>query len=429
MDRVLTNLSMVTMNTDSGYRLIENAMIGIENGKIMFAGEADHYDFHGHPDIVDCQGALVTPGFIDCHTHLVFAGNRAEEFEQRLQEVPYEDIAKAGGGILSTVQATRHASEETLYDLALKRLQGLKSDGVTTVEIKSGYGLTVDDELKMLRVARRLGKLEDINVVTTLLAAHALPPEYTNDPDGYISLVCEQIIPAAAAENLADAVDVFCEGIGFSTAQCKRVFDAAIKHGLAIKGHTEQLSNLGGSALAARMGALSVDHIEYLDNEGVAALAASGTVATLLPGAFYFLRETQMPPIDQLRNLDVPMAIATDFNPGTSPIASLRTMMNMACTLFRLTPEEALGGVTRHAAKALGHGTSKGQIEIGMDADLAAWDVNHPAELSYRIGVPDLKFRVVNGHLFHAHQAIAPHHSYTLKTVAEQSATGEQHVN
>ncbi|MGF1700189.1 imidazolonepropionase [Photobacterium makurazakiensis] len=401
MDRVLTNLKMVTMDAETNYQVIENAMIGIESGKIMFAGIASDYDCHGHPDIIDCQGALVTPGLIDCHTHLVFAGNRAGEFEQRLQGVPYEAIAKSGGGILSTVRATRLASEDTLFELALARLQGLKNDGVTTVEIKSGYGLTLDDELKMLRVARRIGRRTDIKVSTTLLAAHALPPEFANDADSYIDLVCNEIIPAAAAENLADAVDVFCEGIGFSTAQCQRVFEAAQHHNLAIKGHTEQLSNLGGSALAASMGALSVDHIEYLDEEGVVALANNGTVATLLPGAFYFLRETQQPPIEQLRALNVPMAISTDFNPGTSPIASLRTMMNMGCTLFRLTPEECLRGVTVNAAKALGLGETRGQIKSGMDADLAVWSLSQPAELAYRLGVPDLKFRVVDGHIFH----------------------------
>ncbi|MBY5944125.1 imidazolonepropionase [Photobacterium rosenbergii] len=400
MDRVLTNINMVTLAGEDGYQVISDAMIGIQDGMIMYAGHREHFDCHGHPEVIDCHSALVTPGLIDCHTHLIFAGNRAEEFEQRLNGVPYEQIAKAGGGILSTVRATREASEETLFQLACERLQGLKNEGVTTVEIKSGYGLTLEDELKMLRVARRIGEMPDINVSTTLLAAHALPPEYAGDPDSYIQYICDEIIPAAAHEHLADAVDVFCEGIGFSTNQCQQVFQAAQKHGLAIKGHTEQLSNLGGSAMAARMGALSVDHIEYLDNEGVAALAACGTVATLLPGAFYFLRESQMPPLDQLRQLNVPMAISTDFNPGTSPIASIRTMMNMACTLFRLTPEECLRGVTINAAKALGLQELRGQICQGMKADLAIWKLSHPAELSYRLGVPDLKARIVNGELF-----------------------------
>lgn len=400
MDRVLTNLKMVTMQPEAGYQIIENGMIGIREGKIMFAGHAAHEDLHGHPDVIDCHGALVTPGLIDCHTHLIFAGNRANEFEQRLNGVPYEEIAKAGGGILSTVKATRDASEDELYDLAVQRLNGLKQDGVTTVEIKSGYGLTLDDELKMLRVARRIGEMTDIKIITTLLAAHALPPEYNGRSDDYIDFVCQEIIPAAAREKLADAVDVFCEGIGFSTEQSQRVFTAAKALGLNIKGHTEQLSNLGGSALAASMGATSVDHIEYLDENGVTALAANNTVATLLPGAFYFLRETQYPPIEQLRQQNVPMAIATDFNPGTSPIASLRTMMNMGCTLFRLTPEECLRGVTCNAAQALGLQETRGQIALGMDADLAIWQVETPAELSYRLGVPDLIARVVDGHVF-----------------------------
>ncbi|UTV26571.1 imidazolonepropionase [Photobacterium atrarenae] len=406
MDRVLTNLKLVTMQPDNGYQIIDNAMIGIQDGKIQFAGHADeHPDCHGHPQVIDCQGALVTPGLIDCHTHLVYAGNRANEFEQRLNGVPYEAIAKAGGGILSTVRATRTATEDELFELAVARLAGLKQDGVTTVEIKSGYGLTLEDELKMLRVARRIGRASDIKVSTTLLAAHALPPEFAGRSDDYIDFVCQNIIPAAANEQLADAVDVFCEGIAFSPAQCQRVFEAAKTHGLQIKGHTEQLSNLGGSALAAQMGATSVDHIEFLDEAGVKALATHGTVATLLPGAFYFLRETQLPPIALLRQHQVPMALATDFNPGTSPIASLRTMMNMGCTLFRLTPEECLRGVTCHAAQALGLQESRGQIKPGMDADLALWQVATPAELSYRLGVPDLMARVVDGHLFPANGA------------------------
>jgi len=400
MDRVLTNLKMVTMQPGTGYLIIENGMIGIQDGKIMLAGHARYDDLHGHPDVVDCQGALVTPGLIDCHTHLVFAGNRANEFEQRLNGVPYEEIAKAGGGIISTVHATRTASEDELYELAVQRLNGLKQDGVTTIEIKSGYGLTLADELKMLRVARRIGEMADIKVSTTLLAAHALPPEYAGRADDYIDFVCREIIPAATKDKLADAVDVFCEGIGFSTEQCLRVFTAAKQHGLNIKGHTEQFSNLGGSALAARMGATSVDHIEYLDSEGVTALATGNTVATLLPGAFYFLRESQQPPIKLLRQNNVPMAIATDFNPGTSPIASLRTVMNMGCTLFRLTPEECLRGVTANAAQALGLQDTRGQIRVGMEADLAIWNLETPAELSYRLGVPDLIARVVDGHLF-----------------------------
>jgi imidazolonepropionase len=406
MDRLFTNLNLVTMqsplsNPSDGYQVIKNAMIGVTNGVIEYVGPACSEIFHGHPDIVDCGHALVTPGLIDCHTHLVFAGNRANEFELRLQGIPYEEIAKQGGGILSTVHATREATEDELYHLAVQRLEGLKRDGVTTIEIKSGYGLTLDDEIKMLRVAKRIAELPDIKVSATLLAAHALPPEYKNNPDDYITLICNSIIPTVAKEKLADHVDVFCEGIGFSTTQCKRVFNAALEHGLKIKGHTEQLSNLGGSALAASMGASSVDHIEYLDEGGVKVLAQNNTVATLLPGAFYFLRETKLPPIELLRKHQVPMAIATDFNPGTSPIASLRTMMNMACTLFKLTPEESLRGVTCNAAQALGLQDSRGTIEVGMDADFALWQLDSPAELSYRLGVPDLLARVVDGVLFH----------------------------
>ncbi|WP_027252109.1 imidazolonepropionase [Photobacterium halotolerans] len=404
MERILINLKLVTMEPEHGYQIIDNAMVIIRQGKISYAGpqQANWQDAaDSQAEIVDCKQALVTPGLIDCHTHLVFAGNRANEFEQRLNGVPYEDIAKAGGGILSTVRATRAATEDELFALASERLAGLKRDGVTTVEIKSGYGLTTEDELKMLRVARRIGEQADIKVSTTLLAAHALPPEYAGRSDDYITLVCDEIIPAAAKENLADSVDVFCEGIGFSTAQSARVFAAAKAHGLMIKGHTEQLSNLGGSALAASMGAKSVDHIEYLDEAGVEALAAHNTVATLLPGAFYFLRETQQPPIAQLREKGVPMAISTDFNPGTSPIASLRTMMNMACTFFRLTPEECLRGVTAHAAQALGLSEQCGQIRTGMAADLALWNLDSPAELSYRMGVPDLIARVVDGNVFY----------------------------
>ncbi len=413
MERVLTNLRLVTLSSETsadnnGYQIIEDGMVGITNGKIMFVGSvsdsplACHNDLHGHPDVIDCGNALVTPGLIDCHTHLVFAGNRANEFEQRLTGMPYEEIAKRGGGIISTVQATREATEDELYQLAIKRLDGLKRDGVTTIEIKSGYGLTLKDELKMLRVARRIGDMPDIKVSTTLLAAHAVPPEYKNRADDYIDYVCQHIIPAAVEQGLADYVDVFCEGIGFSTQQCQRVFETAKHYGLGIKGHTEQLSNLGGSALAARMGATSVDHIEHLDLDGVAALAANNTVATLLPGAYYFLRETQRPPIEHLRKLQVPMAISTDFNPGTSPIASLRTMMNMACTFFRLTPEECLRGVTCNAAQALGLEASRGKISVGMEADLALWDIDTPAELSYRLGVPDLIARIVDGEIFYA---------------------------
>ena len=347
------------------------------------------------------SGGVMTPGLVDCHSHLVFAGNRADEFEQRLEGVSYAEIAKAGGGILSTVRATRAASEDELLAQSLPRLQAMLADGVTTLEIKSGYGLTAADELKMLRVARRLGQSLPVRITTTLLAAHALPPEFAGDSDGYIRLVCEEIIPAVAAEGLADAVDVFCEGIGFSLAQCEQVFQAAQRYGLAIKAHAEQLSNLGGSALVARFGGLSADHIEFLDEAGVQAMAAAGTVATLLPGAFHTLRETQLPPIALLRQYGVPMAVASDANPGTAPICFPTLNLNLACTLFRLTPREALAGMTAHAAQALG-APELGRIAVGVLADLCLWDVQQPAELAYAVQPGRLRQRIFNGALTYA---------------------------
>lgn len=397
MKTIFTDCRIVTMDSDiskpEGYSVREKQMIATENGVITAIGKDISVDGY---ECVSLGNRLVTPGLIDVHTHLIYAGDRSGEFEQRLQGVPYEHIAKNGGGILSTVKATRVASLEELVSLALPRANALIRDGVTTIEVKSGYGLTVRQELKMLKAAKMLAQELDVNISTTLLGAHALPPEFQHDSDGYISLVCEEMIPAAAEAKLADAIDVFCEGIGFSPAQMMRVFDAARKHGLNIKGHTEQLSNLGGSALAAGMGALSVDHIEYLCEDGVKALASNDTVATLLPGAFYFLRETHKPPVESLRKHNVPMAIATDFNPGTSPFASLTLMMNMASTLFGLTPKETLYGVTRHAAKALGL-ENKGQIAVGFDADLAVWDLDSPAQLSYQIGLAPLHARYLKG--------------------------------
>jgi imidazolonepropionase len=330
---------------------------------------------------------------------LIWAGSRAAEIEQRFRGVPYAEIAKQGGGILSTVRATRAAVEKQLLEQAMPRLQALMAEGVTTVEVKSGYGLTLADELKMLRVARKLGEVAKVNVRTTLLAAHAVPPEFAGRADDYVKLICDEIIPAAASEKLADAVDVFCEHIAFSVAQCEMVFAAAQKHGLPVKGHMEQLSNLGGSQLAARFKALSVDHIEYLDQAGVDAIAKSGTVAVLLPGAFYFLRETQKPPVAALRAAGVPMSVSTDLNPGTSPFASLRVMLNMACTLFGLTPDEALAGVTRHAAHALGLNGDAGEIAVGKPADFLVWDIAHPAELACEFGVNKLRHRVFKGEI------------------------------
>lgn len=346
------------------------------------------------------RGGVITPGLIDCHTHLVFGGQRADEFEQRLEGASYAEIARAGGGIISTVRATRDASENELFERAAPRLQALIADGVTTVEIKSGYGLTTADELKMLRVARRLGEAYPVNVVTTLLGAHAIPPEYADNSDGYIDLVCNEMMPAAVAEGLVDAVDVFCEHIAFSVAQCERVFAAARQHGLPIKAHAEQLSNLGGAAAAARYGALSADHIEYLDEAGIRAMKEAGSVAVLLPGAFHTLRETQYPPVDGLRQHCVPIAIATDGNPGSSPLFQPTLMLNLACTLFRLTPQEALAGMTAHAARALGD-SRRGRLVEGAPADLCVWDIDTPAELAYAVQPGRLHQRVYGGQIDH----------------------------
>lgn len=346
-------------------------------------------------------GGVMTPGLIDCHTHLVFAGSRADEFELRLEGASYETIARQGGGILSTVRATRASSEEALFAASLPRIQALMADGVTTVEIKSGYGLNLDDELKMLRVARRLGSELPIQVVTTLLAAHALPPEFKDNADGYIDYICQEILPQAVTEQLVDAVDVFCEGIGFSVAQSETLFRAAQAYGLPIKSHAEQLSNLGGAQLTAKYQGLSADHIEWLDEEAIKAMAKAGTVATLLPGAFYTLRDTQVPPIDLLRQYQVPMAIATDGNPGSSPIFQLTLMLNMACTLFRLTPKEALQGVTLNAAKALGLGDHFGSLAEGRRADFCIWNINTPSELAYAVQPGRLKQRVFKGEVTH----------------------------
>lgn len=369
-------------------------------GRVAAVVPMTEVEWQNAPGLVrDARGAWVSAGFVDCHTHLVWAGSRAAEIEQRMRGVSYADIAGQGGGILSTVRATRAAGEVELLEQSLPRLAALTGEGVTTVEIKSGYGLTLADELKLLRVARRLGELAKVRVRTTLLAAHAVPPEFSGRADDYVSYICDEIIPAAAAEKLADAVDVFCERIAFSPAQCERVFAAAQRHGLPVKGHMEQLSNLGGSQLAARFKALSVDHIEHLDQAGVDAIAKSGTVAVLLPGAFYSLREKTAPPVAALRAAGVPMAVATDLNPGTSPFASLRVMMNMACTLFGLTPDEAIAGVTRHAARALGLGGDTGEIATGKSADFLVWDIAHPAELVCEFGVNKLRHRVFEGEI------------------------------
>ncbi|WP_273862628.1 imidazolonepropionase [Pseudomonas sp. LA5] len=362
--------------------------------------EADFQPALGEGAELAGEGGVMTPGLVDCHTHLVHAGQRAGEFEQRLEGTSYAEIARAGGGILGTVRATRAASEAELFAVARPRLQALIDEGVTTVEIKSGYGLTVADELKLLRVARQLGEALPVRVITTLLGAHAVPPEFQGDADGYVELVCQEMIPAAVAEGLADAVDVFCEGIAFSPAQCERVFQAAHAHGLPIKAHAEQLSNLGGSALAARLGALSADHVEYLDEAGVRALAAAGTVAVLLPGAFLMLGETQHPPVELLRRHGVPMALASDANPGTSPLYLPTLIAHLGCTLFRLTPREALAGMTVHAAQALGR-PELGRIQAGAPAELCLWDVGQPAELAYEVRPGRLRQRVFGGEVQH----------------------------
>lgn len=399
-DAIWYNVNLATMDPlrDGGYGAVENAVLAVKDGLIAFCGtraELPAYDVLATP-AYDCQGGWILPGFIDCHTHLVYAGSRANEFEMRLNGATYQQIAQSGGGIKSTVAATRAASHEELFVLGKDRLNALLSQGVTTVEIKSGYGLDLESERKILEVARLLGQHHPIAVQTTFLGAHALPVEFTDDSDGYMDLVVEQMLPQLHLEGLIDAVDVFCEGIGFSVAQSRRLFAAAQALGLPVKAHAEQLSSLGGASLVAEFGGLSADHIEYLTEADVAAMAQAGTVAVLLPGAFYFLRETKMPPIDLLRQYQVPMAVSTDLNPGTSPLCNLPLMLNMACTLFRLTPAEALAGVTHHAAKALGL-VDRGMLRAGLRADFALYQISQPAELCYQFGVSRLQQVLVAG--------------------------------
>jgi imidazolonepropionase len=382
---------------------IRDAVVAIADGRIAWIGpraEAPRFESargDGAPPVHDARGGWLTPGLVDCHTHLVYAGDRAHEFELRLEGASYEDIARAGGGIASTVAATRAAGEDALAAQSARRLARLLAEGVTTVEIKSGYGLDAETELKMLRVARALGASHPVRVRTTLLAAHALPPEYAGRADEYVAAVAQQVVPLAASLGLADAVDAFCEGIAFTPAQCARVFDAARVAGLPVKLHADQLSDLGGAALAARHRALSADHLEWTDEAGVAAMAAAGTVAVLLPGAFYFLRDTRLPPLEALRRHRVPIAVATDCNPGSSPLTSPLLAMNMACTLFRLTPDEALRGFTVHAARALGLADELGTLRAGRRADLALWEVERPAELAYAMGAAPLVRRWFDG--------------------------------
>ncbi|WP_455823810.1 imidazolonepropionase [Pseudomonas graminis] len=376
------------------YSIIEDAAMVTAGSLIEWIGPRSQVPTADYAQVHDLQGAWVTPGLIDCHTHTVFGGNRSGEFEQRLQGVSYAEIAAKGGGIASTVRATRAATEDELFDSAHKRLRSLLRDGVTTVEIKSGYGLDLASERKLLRVIRRLGEALPVSVRATCLAAHALPPEYKDRADAYIDHICNEMLPALAAEGLVDAVDAFCEYLAFSTEQVERVFKVAQQLGLPVKLHAEQLSSLHGSSLAARYHALSADHLEFMTEEDAIAMAASGTVAVLLPGAFYFLRETQLPPMDALRKHGVKIAIASDLNPGTSPALSVRLMLNMACTLFRMTPEEALAGATQHAATALGMGDTHGSLEVGKVADFVAWQIDRPADLAYWLG-GELDKRVV----------------------------------
>lgn len=392
---------MATMDPGrSGYGIIEDAAIVCDDALIVWAGPlADMPERFRQAPVTEFGDRLVTPGLIDCHTHIVYGGSRAAEFERRLEGASYEEIARAGGGIVSTVRATRDAGEDELLEGALARLDALLADGVGTVEVKSGYGLDPETEMRMLRVARSLADHRPVRVRTSFLGAHAVPPEFAGDADAYIDVVCTEMLPAVAEAGLADAVDGFCETIAFTPAQIERVFETAASLGLPVKLHAEQLSDQGGAALAARHGALSADHLEYLGEDGVAAMAEAGTVAVLLPGAFYTLRETQVPPIEALRAAGVPMAVATDCNPGSSPLVSPLLAMNMACTLFRMTPLEALAGVTRNAAHALGLGEGAGTITAGTAADLAVWNVGEPAELAYGIGHRPLHARVHGGRL------------------------------
>ncbi|TFW35804.1 imidazolonepropionase [Massilia horti] len=403
IDALFTNLRLATMV--DGYGELVDAAIAVADGRIAWLGaRADAPT--GARTVHDCGGAWLTPGLIDCHTHIVHAGNRSDEFEARLQGTTYEDIARRGGGIMSTVRATRAASEGELLRQSLPRVRRLLAEGVTTLEIKSGYGLEAATEAKMLRVARRIGEELPVRVKTTFLGAHALPPEFAGRADDYIDEICERMLPQLAREGLADAVDAFCERIGFTNAQTERVFAAARSLGLPVKLHAEQLSDQGGAELVARFGGLSADHLEHVTPQGIAAMAASGTAAVLLPGAYYFLRESVAPPVAALREAGVPMALATDCNPGTSPLTSILMTMNMACTLWRMTPQEALAGCTVNAARALGLQAELGTLEVGKRADFALWDIERPADLAYAIGFNPCR-AVVNAGILRAPAALS----------------------
>ncbi len=398
--RVWRNARLATLKESlPGLGIVENGAIAVIDGRIAFAGpEAELPAEFAKAESVDCEGRWITPGLIDCHTHLVHAGDRAHEFELRLAGASYEEIARAGGGIVSSVKALRAASEDDLVQETLPRLDALIAEGVTTVEMKSGYGLDTENELKSLRAARRMADERDVTVRTTFLGAHALPPEMNGDKTAYIKKVVTEMLPAVAAEGLADAVDGFCEGIAFSTAEMTEVFEAAKAHGLPVKLHADQLSNLHGAELAARYGALSADHLEYTDDAGAAAMAMAGTVAVILPGAFYFIRETKKPPVDLFRKHGVKMAVATDANPGTSPLTSLLLTMNMAATLFGMTVEECIAGTTREAARALGLVDEVGTLEAGKWADFVLWNIGRPAELVYRMGFNPMHARIRSGY-------------------------------
>jgi imidazolonepropionase len=398
-DRLLVDCNIATMDpaVPGPFGAIENGAIGIQDGRIVRVGRRTELAGYQAKKVEPLHGAWITPGLVDCHTHLVFGGDRAGEYEQRLEGATYEEIARAGGGIASTVKATRAATLEELVEASRPRLRALMQGGVTTVEIKSGYGLDIETELKMLRAARALGGSEAVRVETTLLALHALPPEFQDRREEFVRLAIDSILPAAAAQGLASAVDAFCEGIGFTPDEVAMLFEAAAAHGLRVKLHAEQLSNLRGAALAADYEALSADHLEHADEDGVAAMARAGMTAVLLPGAFYALRETKKPPVGLLRRYGVPMAVATDCNPGTSPVLSPALMMSMACTLFGLTPEEALAGMTRNGARALGLEDEAGTISAGKAADLCIWRIGRPAELCYWIGMPGPERRIVAG--------------------------------
>ena len=400
VDALWLNVHLATMTAGDPYGMVKDGAIAVAGNKIALVGKrADlPVDFESRVgNVHDGGNGWITPGLVDCHTHLIYAGSRAREFELRLLGVTYEEIARQGGGIRSTVAATREADEQVLLKQSASRLKALMREGVTTVEIKSGYGLDLETELRMLRVARQLGEKYAVSIVPTYLGAHALPPEFEGRSDDYIDFVCDTVMPEVAARKLAVAVDAFCENIAFTPAQTERVFKTAQKLGLTVKLHAEQLSDLDGAALAARFGALSADHLEYASEQGIQAMSASGTVAVLLPGAFYFLREKKGPPVDLLRRYNVPMALSTDCNPGSSPTTSLLLILNMACTLFHMTPEEALAGITRNGARALGRQDRIGTLESGKDADFVLWDIDEPAELAYRIGFNPLKQVVRQG--------------------------------